>query len=201
MTQAVKSGACSGCSMRRRRAVSQSSFARYSRAATLAPAGPRPWTGSSRPHAEWTIRAKLACALARARAVPPAAQQYAHGTPWQSYGEPSNSGWPTPRASCATTEIDVRLDARPRSLSEVLGNECGNPTHDRVAEFRQSFRQIPPGRAIAQALLVVRFRQVGVAWVAWTVRVGLGPDAIGPPGCSGVLGHQLPARAAAIRGR
>ena len=90
--------------------------------------------------------------LARARAVPLTAQAVRSRTQWQSSGEPSSDGSPTPRGSCATTEIGVRLDARPRSLSAALENECGNPTHDRVA----AFRQIHPRRAIAQNLLVVR---------------------------------------------
>ncbi len=60
---------------------------------------------------------------------------------WQRYGAPFGGGWPTVRDSCATTEIGVRLDRRPRTLSAALGNECGNPTHDRGTEFRRSFRQ------------------------------------------------------------
>ena len=145
------------------RAGSQSSFARCSRAAMVAPSAPRPWTGSLRLHAERTILAKLACTLERARAVPLAAQAVRSRTQWQSSGEPSSGGWPTPRGSCATTEIGVRSDARPASLSAVLENECANPTHDRVAELRQSFRQIPPSLAIALGLLVVRLRHVRVA--------------------------------------
>ena len=182
------------------RAASQSSFARCTRAATVAPAAPRPWTGSSRPRAERTILAKLHCTLARARAVPSAAQAVRSRTQWQRSGEPSSGGWPTPRASCATTNIGVRLDARPALLSAVLENECGNPAHDRVATFRRSFRHSPPGRAIALRLLVVRLRHVRVAPVVRTMRVCPGQDAIGSPGCSGIVGHRLPARAAAIRG-
>ena len=51
------------------------------------------------------------------------------------------------------------------------GTNAATPTHDRVAELRQSFRQIRLNPAIAQALPVVRFRQVGVAWVVPNVRV------------------------------
>jgi hypothetical protein len=62
-------------------------------------------------------------------------------TAWQSCGKPSGGGWTTVRASCATIEIGVRSDCRPGTLSAVLGNECDYPTHDRVTELRQSFRQ------------------------------------------------------------
>src|SRR5450755_4675510 len=61
---------------------------------------------------------------------------YADRHPWQAYGEPSGGGWTTVRASCATTEIGVRSGCRPHTPSAALGNECGDPTHDRVAEFR-----------------------------------------------------------------
>ena len=62
-------------------------------------------------------------------------KRYAHLTPWQGCGEPSGGAWTTAtvRASYATTEIGARSDCRPRTLSAALGNECGNPTHDRVA--------------------------------------------------------------------
>ena len=78
MTQAVKPGACSGCSTRRRRGGSPSSLAWCSRAAVVAPAAPRPWTGSSRLHAERTIRAKLACSLHGRGSCRSQRKQYAH---------------------------------------------------------------------------------------------------------------------------
>ena len=140
-------------------------------------------------------------ALARARAVPLAAQAVRSRTQWQSSGEPSSGGWPTPRGSCATIEIGVRSDARPGSLSAVLGNECANPTHDRVAELRQSFREIRPSLAIALALLVVRLRHVRVALGRSERASSALVRAPSVQGCSGVLGHQLPARAATIRSR
>jgi hypothetical protein len=129
-----------------------------------APAAPPLWTGSFRLHADRTTSSP---APARARAVPLAAQTVRSQTQWQNYGEPSNSGWPTLRGSCATTNIGARSDARPRLLSAVLENECANPTHDQV----DAFRQIRPSRAIAQDLLVVRLRHVRAAWVAPNVRV------------------------------
>ena len=79
MTAAAKSGACSGRSTRRRRTGSPSSFARCSQAATVAPAAPRPWTGSSRPHAERTICAKLACSSHGRGPCRSQRKQYAHG--------------------------------------------------------------------------------------------------------------------------
>ena len=136
----------------------------------IGPTAPRSWTGSFRLHAD---RRPSPSSPASSHGRAPCRsqrKQYAHGPPWQSYGEPSSGDWPTLRASCATTEIGVRSDARPRSLSAVLGNECGNPTHDRVAELRQSFRQIPPSRAIAQALLAVRLHHY--AWRASFGRCG-----------------------------
>jgi len=78
MAQAVKSGACSGRSTRRRRAGSASSFARCSQAAMVAPAAPRPSTGSSRLHAERTICAKLACSLHGRGSCRSPRNQYAH---------------------------------------------------------------------------------------------------------------------------
>ena len=74
----IASGACSGRSTRRRRAGSPSSFARCSRAAMVAPAAPRPWTGSSRLHAERTICAKLACSLHGRGSCRSQRNQYAH---------------------------------------------------------------------------------------------------------------------------
>ena len=74
----LKSGACSGRSTRRRRAGSASSFARCSQAAMVAPAAPRPWTGSSRLHAERTICAKLACSLHGRGSCRSPRNQYAH---------------------------------------------------------------------------------------------------------------------------
>ena len=74
-----ESGACSGRSTRRRRTGSPSSFARCSQAATVAPAAPRPWTGSSRPHAERTICAKLACSSHGRGPCRSQRKQYAHG--------------------------------------------------------------------------------------------------------------------------
>src|SRR5450755_4452448 len=75
---------------------------------------------------------------------------YADRHPWQAYGEPSGGGWTTVRASCTTTEIGVRLGCRPQTPSAALGNECGDPTHNRVAEFRlanrsSAFRACRPG--------------------------------------------------------
>jgi hypothetical protein len=119
-----------------------------------------------------------------------------------SYGEPSSGGWPTLRASCATTEIGVKLNARPQSLSAVLGNECGNPTHHRVAEFRQSFRHIPTSRAIAQALLAVRLHQVRVAWVVRTAGcalVGVPSARPGAQASSGINCRGEPPRSAVTR--
>jgi hypothetical protein len=62
-------------------------------------------------------------------------------TPCPRYGEPSRGGWPTVHASCATTEIGVRSDRRPRTRSAALENECGNPTHeiDRSARSHSRF--------------------------------------------------------------
>ena len=83
-----------------------------------------------------------------------------------------DGGWPTLRGSCATTEIGVRLDARPRSLSEVLGSECANRTHDRVAEFANRLAKSLLVVRSHQGLLVVRLRHVRVAWVVRTVTAG-----------------------------
>ena len=113
----------------------------------IAPAAPRRWTG------------RLGCTPSERSSPSSPARSHGRGpcrcsaavrsrTPWQSSGEPSSGGWPTLRASCATTVIGVRSVARPGSLSAVLGNECGNPIHDRVAKFRQTFAKCPPGRAI-----------------------------------------------------
>ena len=157
------------------------------------------WVASAARRADDPRQARLH--TRRARAVPLAAQAVRSRTEWQSSGEPSSGGWPTPRGSCATIEIGVRSDARPGSLSAVLGNECANPTHDRVAELRQSFREIRPSLAIALALLVVRLRHVRVTLGRSERASSALVRAPSVQGCSGVLGHQLPARAAAIRSR
>ena len=201
MTAAVKSGACSGCSTRRRRARVHNHRSRGAvERQSVAPAAPRPWTGSFRLHAERTILAKLACTLARARAVPLAAQAVRSRTQWQSYGEPSSGGWPTPRGSCATTEIGVRSDARPGSLSAVLENECANPTHDRVAEFRQSFRQIRPSRAIAlgpaSRAVASRTRGVGRSERASSALVRVPSVRRGAQASSGINYRREPPRSA-----
>jgi hypothetical protein len=94
------------------------------------------------------------------------------------------------RGSCATTNIGARSDARPRLLSAVLENECANPTHDRVA----AFRQIRPSRAIAQDLLVVPLLTYAWRGSLRTCGFCLGEDAIGSPGCSRAVGHRSPAK-------
>ena len=47
-------------------------------------------------------------------------------------------------ASCAITNIGVRSDCQPRKLSAVLGNECGNPTHDPEVD-----RKAVPARSVS----------------------------------------------------
>jgi hypothetical protein len=42
------------------------------------------------------------------------------------------------RGSLGITAIGVKSDRRPHTLSAALGNECGNPTRERVATFRQT---------------------------------------------------------------
>ena len=165
----------------------------------VAPAAPRPWTGSFRPRAERTILAKLPCTLARARAVPSAAQAVRSRTQWQRSGEPFERRLAYAPRFLRHYQHRRQIGCTPGVAFRMLENECGNPAHDRVASFANR-SPIPPGRAIALRLLVVRLRHVRVAPVVRTMRVCPGQDAIGSPGCSGIVGHRLPARAAAIRG-
>jgi hypothetical protein len=79
-----------------------------------------------------------------------------------------------------------------RRFPQCLENECGNPTHDRLAELRQSFRKIPPSRAIAQALLAVRLHHD--SWGA-----SFGPSGLPWSGCHR-LARVLRHRQASIAG-
>ncbi len=189
MTEGVKSGACSGCSTRRRRAGSQPSFAQCSRANDRScRSASVDWVASAARRADDPRQALL-----RARTGAGLAAHSASSTltdPMASSGEPLSGGLPTLCGSWATTNIGARSDARPRSLSAVLENECANPTHDRVA----AFRQIRASRAIAQDLVVVRLLTYAWRGSLRTCGFGFGEGAIGSPGCSGVVGHRLPAK-------
>ena len=170
--------------MRRRRTGSPSSSARCSRAATVAPFAPRPWTGSSRLHAERTILAKLACA--RAGAAVPLAPQAVRSQP--------NGKVTASRRTAAGLRpaVPAPLPKSPSDRMHARGRfpKCSGtnaPTRPMIAS--PSF-----ANRFAKSLLVVRShwpcQSCGCVTYAWRGSLGpcefcLGPGAIGP----GVLRH------------
>ena len=149
MTQAMKPGACPRLlDAAKARAGSRSSFARCGPGAYRScRSGSVDCVVSAAGRANDPRQARL-LADGTGRAVRP--QAVRSRTRWQSFGEPSSGGLPTLRGSCATTEIGVRLDARPGSLSAVLESDAPTPPMIVSPNPSSSVRsRSPPSRAIA----------------------------------------------------